>query len=130
MSGPSGPSDAGQLDIQIGQLIRAHRIAKGWSQDDLAKRVGLSFQQVQKYENGSSRLLASKLYEFAVVFGVDVSVFFKGLPGIIGEDKHVDSSTVFSNDTWKLAAQFDLIEDKETRSRIMDLVSTLVRGNI
>lgn len=126
----SGPNDPGHLDIQIGQLIRAHRIAKGWSQDDLAKRVGLSFQQVQKYENGSSRLLASKLFEFAVVFGVDVSLFFSGLPGIIGENKHVDASTVFANDTWKLAAQFDLITDKETRARVMELVTTLAKSKV
>ena len=122
------PASQAGLDVQIGQLIRAMRTARGWSQGDLAKRVGLSFQQVQKYENGHSRILASKLHEFATVFGVDVGQFFKGPPQFIGDDDGAKVTPVFAKDTWKLAAQFDRIKDKETRSKLMDLVSALAKG--
>lgn len=127
MIGPREPED---LDVRIGQMIRAMRTAKGWSQDDLATRVGLSFQQIQKYETGGSRILASKLYELATVFGVDVAQFFKGVPDIIGEAAENDITPVFANDTWKLAALFDRIKDKETRTRVMELVSTLAKSNL
>lgn len=125
----SDQTDQHSLDIQIGQMIRAMRAAKGWSQEDLAQQVGLSFQQVQKYENGNSRILASKLFEFASVFDVDVSQFFRGLPHVIGDEPDIETSTVFAKDTWKLAAQFDRIEDKETRSKIMELVAILAKSS-
>lgn len=120
-------ADSDSLDIQIGQLIRAIRVAKGWSQEDLAKRVGLSFQQIQKYESGHSRILASKLFLFASVFGVDVSYFFDGMPETLAESEDTDGHAVFANDAWKVAAQFDRIENKETRKKILDLVTSLAK---
>lgn len=115
------------LDVQIGQLIRAIRVAKGWSQEDLAKRVGLSLQQIQKYESGHSRILASKLFLFASVFGIDVSYFFHGMPETLAENMNVDGQTVFANDAYKVAAQFDRIENKETRKKILELVASLAK---
>lgn len=119
------PTQPESLDIQIGQWIRATRVAKGWSQETLARRVGLSFQQIQKYEHGSSRILASKLCEFATVLEVDISCFFQSMPEIIPEKNDNDANRVFGRDAWKVAAQFDRIENKETRKRILDLVASL-----
>ena len=120
-------TDQDSLDIQIGQMIRAIRTAKGWSQEDLAQLVGLSFQQVEKYENEHSRILASKLCKFASAFEIDVACFFHGPPQMIADDEAVDGVTVFGNDTWKLAAQFDRIESKETRKKILELVTSLAK---
>jgi len=128
MTNMANPIDPESLDVQIGQLIRALRIAKGWSQEDLSKRVGLSYQQIQKYEKGHSRILASKLYEFASVFGVDVSYFYHGMPEALAGQEDIDVNKIFRKDTWKVAAKFERIEDKETRNNILDLVTTLARN--
>ena len=65
-------------DIHVGKRLRIQRILLGLSQDKLAKAVGLTFQQVQKYERGINRVSASRLYEFSKVLGVPVSYFFEG----------------------------------------------------
>lgn len=121
----SAPSDS--LDVQIGQWIRGIRIARGWSQEGLAQRVGLSFQQIQKYENGSSRISASKLYEFASVLESDVSSFFHGLPETLAEHGIMNAPHIFENDTWKVASQFDRIKNRETRKKILELVTNLAQ---
>lgn len=64
------------IDAHIGAMIRAERQARGMSQNALAKKLGVAFQQVQKYENGSNRVSASMLYAIACVFGVKISTFF------------------------------------------------------
>jgi transcriptional regulator with XRE-family HTH domain len=68
------------VDTYVGKRIRARRKAIGISQQVLAEALGLTFQQVQKYEGGSNRVSASKLYETARALGVDVGYFFEGLP--------------------------------------------------
>jgi transcriptional regulator with XRE-family HTH domain len=67
------------IDIHVGARIRAQRIVCGLTQSDLAKRVGISFQSVQKYEQGENRVSASRLYEFAEALGVAPQHFFDGL---------------------------------------------------
>lgn len=68
-----------RLDVIIGQNLKLLRLACGMSQQKLANRVGLTFQQVQKYEQALNRVSASKLYELAQVFQVPVSRFYHGL---------------------------------------------------
>jgi len=68
------------VDRHVGQRIRARRKMIGLSQSTLADALGLTFQQVQKYENGANRVSASKLYETARCLDVPVSYFFEGLP--------------------------------------------------
>ena len=64
------------VDNHVGALIRARRKALGISQAELGRRVGLTFQQIQKYERGTNRVSASTLYEIAVVLSMPVSGFF------------------------------------------------------
>lgn len=71
------------LDQHIGKRIRERRTEIGLSQDALAKCLGVSFQQVQKYESGANRIAASRLYILAKTLDVDLSFFFKGLPNVI-----------------------------------------------
>lgn len=67
------------VDIHIGFRLRLRRVLLGMSQTDLGDRVGLTFQQVQKYERGANRISASRLYEFAKILDVPVSFFFDGI---------------------------------------------------
>ena len=66
-------------DIHVGSIIRTRRKSMGMSQVVLAQAVGLTFQQIQKYERGLNRVSASKLFEVARTLGVPVSFFFDGL---------------------------------------------------
>ncbi len=68
------------VDVHVGQRLRQRRVAVGLTQDRLAKSVGITFQQVQKYERGTNRIVASRLYELAKVLQVSVEYFFEGLP--------------------------------------------------
>ena len=65
-------------DIQIGQRIRAQRLNSGMSQTDLADRLGVTFQQVQKYEKGVNRVGAGRLEQIAEAIGVTAAFFFDG----------------------------------------------------
>ncbi|MEA2865008.1 MAG: hypothetical protein QOC84_2964, partial [Bradyrhizobium sp.] len=71
-------------DIQVGEAIRVHRLIAGMSQKDLAERLGVSFQQVQKYEKGTNRIGASRLQQIANILQVPVSFFFEGAPNMPG----------------------------------------------
>lgn len=66
----------GFLDIHVGREIATRRKAMGFSQADLARFAGVSFQQIRKYENGENRISASRLYAIACALGIDLAVLF------------------------------------------------------
>ncbi|RED54041.1 helix-turn-helix domain-containing protein [Aestuariispira insulae] len=68
-------------DIYVGAKVREARMLKGFSQERLAERLGISFQQVQKYEKGSNRIGCSRLWDISVVLETPVTFFFNGLEG-------------------------------------------------
>jgi transcriptional regulator with XRE-family HTH domain len=68
------------IDVQVGWRLRQRRTLLGMTQMSFGKAVGLTFQQIQKYERGGNRVSASKLYEFARVLDVSVSYFFDAMP--------------------------------------------------
>ena len=67
------------VDQHVGRRVCEKRIALGYNQSDLGRALGLTFQQVQKYEKGANRISASKLWDIARFFKVDISFFFEGL---------------------------------------------------
>ena len=69
---------AQKIDKIIGRNVRIHRLAKKMSQTELGDQLGVSFQQVQKYENGANRVGSGRLYQIAAVLGLHVSTLFKG----------------------------------------------------
>lgn len=69
------------VDQHVGRMLRAIRKSKGVSQEQVADALGLSFQQVQKYENGANRVSASKMFAAAQFLGVKPAAFFEGLEG-------------------------------------------------
>ena len=72
----SGPDP---IDLHVGAQVRARRVLLGLSQEKLADGLGITFQQVQKYERGSNRISASRLYNMARLLDVSISFFFEGL---------------------------------------------------
>jgi transcriptional regulator with XRE-family HTH domain len=115
---------ASEIDAYVGQKMRRRREALGISQGRLGRHLGLTFSQVQKYEKGTNRIGAGRLYQIAGFLGVQPGYFFLGL------DEAED--TVASTDTDRrrgetstLSEAFQAIEDPETRSSILALVQSL-----
>lgn len=78
MAGKSSKRGPHPADRHVGRRVCERRIRLGYSQSDLAQALGVSFQQVQKYENGANRISASKLWEAAIFLGADISDFYRG----------------------------------------------------
>ena len=70
------PETPHPIDVRVGQALRRERKAAGWSQETLAKAIGVSFQQLQKYERGSNRISASKLFDACRALGVPLPTLF------------------------------------------------------
>ena len=68
------------VDRMVGRRVAEKRVGLGYNQGDLGRALGLTFQQIQKYEKGTNRISASKLWMISQFFGVDISYFFEGLP--------------------------------------------------
>jgi transcriptional regulator with XRE-family HTH domain len=67
------------VDVHVGQRVRQRRWMVGMTQQQLGNKVGIKFQQIQKYETGTNRISASRLWDIAAALGVPVSFFFEGL---------------------------------------------------
>ncbi len=77
--------DPNYIDVHVGSRIRMRRQLINMSQEKLGEMLGITFQQVQKYEKGANRISASRMYHSARILGVQVQFFFEGLPGNDGE---------------------------------------------
>jgi transcriptional regulator with XRE-family HTH domain len=69
------------VDVHVGRKLKQIRTLRRFSQTDVAHRLGLSFQQIQKYEIGSNRIAASRLFELAQIFDISPAYFFEGVDG-------------------------------------------------
>lgn len=128
----------GDFDRHVGRRIRMRRIQVGMSQERLADSLGVTFQQVQKYEKGANRITMSRMRIVAQVLGVPMAYFSEGAPGEEGmvlatgfaENKQADYAVeLFSTaEGVALARAFASIEDPKVRRRVVDLVTTLADG--
>ena len=124
---------ATSVDMHVGARIRALRRQLGIGQQHLAERLGLTFQQVQKYERGTNRVSASKLYEIAGVLGVSVSYFFEGLDDVAADTK-ADSSEqeihefLRTGEGAELARAFPRVAPGELRKRVLELVRGILEA--
>jgi transcriptional regulator with XRE-family HTH domain len=116
------------VDVQVGRNVRRRRIELGLSQTELAQACGITFQQVQKYENGANRVSASRLWQFAAVLGMEIGAFFDGLgkpstrakpPLPNARDRKIDDETA------KIARRLAEIEDPKLRQRIKAMLATM-----
>jgi transcriptional regulator with XRE-family HTH domain len=125
---------AHSVDLHVGGRIRVRRKLLGISQERLAERLGLTFQQVQKYERGSNRVSASKLYGIACILAVPVSFFFDGLPapeegdGLAGganEAEQMLNRFLLMDDGVAFAEAFLNLDNARVRRQLLNLVRAL-----
>lgn len=120
------------VDLHVGARVRMRRKFLGMSQEALAEAIDLTFQQVQKYERGSNRISASKLYEIAKALKAPVTYFFEGY----GENEAVEGFSESESEQFvhgflmttegiELAEAFPRIKNAKHRRRILELVRAL-----
>ena len=93
--GEDGPHP---VDRHVGRRVCEKRISLGYNQSDLGRALGLTFQQIQKYEKGANRISASKLWDIARFFKVDVGYFFQGLNAQPGMAEGEAGAAAFDHD--------------------------------
>ncbi len=121
------------IDKHVGSRVRMRRMMLGMSQEKLGDALGLTFQQVQKYEKGANRVGASRLQHISHILQVPVSFFFEGAPHVPGQPKSVGNApspayvTAFlaSSDGLALTKAFTRINEPKLRRRIVDLVEEI-----
>ena len=86
------------VDVHVGERVKARRRLIGMSQEELGEHVGLSFQQIQKYEKGVNRIAASRLWQFSLILGRPISWFFEG----IGKQKRKGDDLLAKQETLQL----------------------------
>jgi transcriptional regulator with XRE-family HTH domain len=113
------------VDVRVGARVRQRRVALGLTLQDLGSRVGVSFQQIQKYEAGDSRIPVSRLQTIAQVLEVAITWFF--VPEIATRGAPLEASQEGSlrQETDRLVSLFSAIEDPRVRKAIMELVILL-----
>jgi len=116
----------GHVDAQIGSRIRVMRTLLGMSQEKLGQLVGLTFQQIQKYEKGLNRISAGRLLEVARVLGVPINSFYDGL---LEPTSAIPSNVTliqnFSGEDLKLSIAFSRLKDARLRKHLLGLVESL-----
>jgi transcriptional regulator with XRE-family HTH domain len=124
----------------VGAKIRVLRVSRGLSQSDLADQIGVTFQQVQKYEKGTNRIGAGRLHQISRILQVPISFFFEGSPrepgarpGAQGETDGPPLPTYVSDflatsDGLALTKAFMQIKDANLRRRIVGLVQEIAGG--
>ncbi|HWT51059.1 MAG TPA: helix-turn-helix transcriptional regulator [Caulobacter sp.] len=118
------------IDLHVGARIRMRRKILGVSQERLAEDLGLTFQQIQKYERGANRVSASKLYEIAKSLQSSVSYFFEGLADTTGEGVAEGGEPfvhdfLMTSEGLELAGLFPRISRAKVRRRILELVRSM-----
>jgi transcriptional regulator with XRE-family HTH domain len=120
-------------DTHVGKRVRMRRLMLGMSQTNVADALGLTFQQLQKYEKGANRISASRLQHLAHVFQVPVTFFFEGAPHVSGEhhpqtdapSPQYVSDYLATSDGLQLTKAFMRIRDPKLRRSIVSLVKQI-----
>ena len=123
------------IDKHVGSRVRMRRMMLGMSQEKLGDALGLTFQQVQKYEKGTNRIGASRLQQISQILQVPVAFFFEGAPNVpsggrLDHQQEAPSPAYVSDflatsDGLALTKAFTRISDSKLRRRIVDLVEQI-----
>jgi len=124
---------ANPIDVQVGNRVRIRRMLIGMSQERLGDMLGLTFQQVQKYEKGVNRIGAGRLFEVARILNVPVDFFYEGVAAQLTGQPGVNEPEgappvmefVSSGEGLQLSLAFMKIKDAKVRKRVLDLVKSL-----
>lgn len=132
------PGTPNPVDIHVGGRVRQRRTLLGMSQESLGDSVGLTFQQIQKYERGANRIGASRLFEFSRLLDVPVSYFFEELPGDLRthegrmaaglrdqDQDTLEPDPMARRETLELVRAYYRISDPRVRRRLFELTKAL-----
>ncbi len=125
------------VDLHVGIRVRQRRVLLGMTQTDLADTMGLTFQQVQKYERGTNRISASRLYGLSQVFDVTVEYFFEDMPpdvagispakgrGKVKTLPRYEPDPMLKRETLELVRAYYKVENAGVRKQVYELTKTL-----
>lgn len=123
------------IDVHVGKRLRLRRSIMGMSQDTIGKAIGVSFQQIQKYERGINRMGSSRLYEFSKLLEVPISYFFEEFddPSSNAQPGMAESTPptfeyeeqLSSRETMEMMRHYYNIPSKEVRKRIFELIKAV-----
>lgn len=125
---------ANAVDVYVGGRVRLRRKALGMSQSNLAESLGITFQQIQKYEKGINRIGASRLQLIADIFAVPVGYFFENaapseMTGVRAESDEI-AQFITSKEGIALSKAFLAIEDANVRQKLLALARSLGSSNL
>ena len=131
--GKGGPNP---IDVHVGSRLRLRRTLLGMSQEKLAKSVDLTFQQIQKYERGSNRVGASRLFQFSQTLDVPIAFFYEEMPEATrnlvpgmaeGPQQPFEQDQLARRETLELVRAYYKITEPAVRRRLFDLTKALGR---
>ncbi len=135
------PGTPNPVDVHVGGRVRLRRTLLGLSQEKLGEAVGLTFQQIQKYERGANRIGASRLFEFSRILEVPVSFFFDDMPegqavvdgriawGLADQPQApLEPDPLTRRETLELVRAYYRIGDPSVRRRLFELTKSLGNG--
>jgi transcriptional regulator with XRE-family HTH domain len=130
------------IDVHVGTRVRLRRTLLGMSQEKLGEAIGLTFQQVQKYERGANRVGASRLYDLSRVLDVPVSYFFEEMPATVASAAEArlggmveeppspayEADPMMRRETLELVRAYYRIADPQVRRRLFDLTKAIANA--
>ena len=129
-------SNPDPIDIHVGQRVRTRRNLLSMSQERLADALGITFQQVQKYENGVNRVSSSRLFNISKILGVGIDYFFEGFdespstPALRAAEEKSEAlktgdDVMNSRETINLVRHYYAIEDTSVRKKVLEMIKSL-----
>ncbi len=125
------------IDKHVGTKLKARRNLIGMSQDELAQEVDLTYQQIQKYESGTNRIGASRLFEFSKILQVAVGYFFEGLENASkkgfadtkqAEFEGPEQDVMNKRETYNLVRAYYNIQDPKLRQQILEMAKAMAKS--
>ncbi len=124
------------VDVHVGRRLRLKRTFLGMSQEAVGKQIGVTFQQIQKYERGINRMGASRLYDFAKALGVPVSYFFEGFGDYAIDDTNMlmaaepnapafEHEQLNNRETLEVMRAYSRIKNPALRKRVVELIKAM-----
>jgi transcriptional regulator with XRE-family HTH domain len=117
------PRRPNAVDVAVGRNVRIWRLAKGLSQAQLAHRLGVTFQQVQKYEVGANRIGTGRIVKLAAILGVPIAALFEGTNA--AEPSRSLLALISDSRSFRLAQAFAAIKNTEFRDALVSMVERL-----
>ncbi len=125
------------LDIHIGKQIRSRRLFLGLNQTEVAEKLGVTFQQIQKYEKGKNKMTANRLYQLSLILDISINYFFEdfnrnqdSLQETGAEFTHYKKEDKRRADSMKLLNLFHKISNNRTKKKLLHFLETIVHEDV